>query len=66
MEDYEDNDIGFVSAKQVMKLFEIQYRLRNLKAVRVDSTVRVLSQAEFLVKREIRFPNSGTASMAFI
>ena len=30
----------------VRKLFEIQYRLRNLKALRVDSTVRVLSQAE--------------------
>ena len=35
----------------VRKLLEIQYRLRNLKAVRVDSTVRVLSQAEFLCEK---------------
>ena len=35
----------------VRKLLEIQYRLRNLKAVRVNSTVRVLSQAEFLCEK---------------
>jgi hypothetical protein len=35
----------------VRKLLEIQYRLRNLKAVRVDSTVRVLSQAELFSKK---------------
>ena len=35
----------------VRQLLEIQYRLRNLKTVRVDSTVRVLSQAEFLCEK---------------
>jgi len=29
----------------VRKLLEIQYRLRNLQTIGVDSTVRVLSQA---------------------
>ena len=37
--------------KIVRKFLEIQYRLRNLQAIRVDSTVRVLSQAEFLSKK---------------
>ena len=35
----------------VRKLSQIQYRLRNLQAIGVDSTVRVLSQAEFLCKK---------------
>ena len=35
----------------VRKLLEIQYRLRNLKTVRVDGTVRILSQAEFLCEK---------------
>jgi hypothetical protein len=38
------------------KLLEIQYRLRNLKAVRVNSTVRVLSQAEFLCEKGNTIP----------
>ena len=35
----------------VRKLLEIQCRLRNLQAVIVDRTVRVLSQAEFLCEK---------------
>ena len=35
----------------IRQLLEIQYRLRNLKTVRVDSTVRILSQAEFLCEK---------------
>lgn len=42
--------------KFVRKLLEILYRLRNLKAIRVDSTVRVLSQAEFLCKKRKAVP----------
>ena len=40
----------------VRQLLEIQYRLRNLKTVRVDSTVRVLSQAEFLCEKGNTIP----------
>ena len=35
----------------VRKLLKIQDRLRDLQAIGVDSTVRVLSQAEFLSKK---------------
>ena len=35
----------------VRKFLEIQYRLRNLQAIGVDRTVRVLSQAEFLSEK---------------
>jgi len=35
----------------VRKLFQMQYRLRNLQAIGVDGTVRILSQAEFLSKK---------------
>ena len=37
--------------KIVRKFLKIQYRLRNLQAIGVDSTVRVLSQTEFLCKK---------------
>ena len=37
--------------KIVRKFLEIQYRLRNLQAIRVDSTVRVQSQVEFLCEK---------------
>jgi len=42
----------------VRKLLEIQYRLRNLQTIGVDSTVRVLSQAEFLSKKR-KFRSAG-------
>ena len=35
----------------VRKLSQIQYRLRNLQTIGVDSTVSVLSQTEFLCKQ---------------
>ena len=37
--------------KIVRKLLKIQYRLRNSQAIGVDSTVRILSQAEFLCEK---------------
>ena len=43
--------IDICLCKIVRELLKIQYRLRNLQAIRVDSTVRVLSQAEFLSKK---------------
>ena len=43
--------IDICLCKFVRQLLEIQYRLRNLQTVGVDSTVRVLSQAEFLSKK---------------
>ena len=43
--------IDICLCKIVRKLLKIQYRLRNLQAIGVDSTVRVLSQAEFLSKK---------------
>lgn len=43
--------IDICLCKIVRMLLKIQYRLRNLQAIGVDSTVRVLSQAEFLSKK---------------
>lgn len=43
----------------VRKLLEIQCRLRNLQAVIVDRTVRVLSQAEFLSKQRYTVSEFG-------
>ena len=43
--------IDICLCKIVRKLLKIQYRLRDLQAIGVDSTVRVLSQAEFLCKK---------------
>ena len=42
--------IDICLCKIVRELLEIQYRLRNLKAIRIDRTVRILSQAEFFWK----------------
>jgi len=43
--------IDICLCKIVRELLKIQYRLRNLQAIGVDGTVRVLSQAEFLSKK---------------
>jgi hypothetical protein len=48
----------------VRKLFQMQYRLRNLQAIGVDGTVRILSKRSFLVKSEMRSPYPGTVSIA--
>ena len=45
--------------KAVRNLFEIQYRLRNLQAIGVDSTIRVLSQAEFFSEKRNAVPEFG-------
>ena len=43
--------IDICLGKFVGKLSQIQYRLRNLQTIGVDSTVSVLSQTEFLCKQ---------------
>lgn len=43
--------IDICLCKIVRELLKIQYRLRNLQAIGVDGTVRILSQAEFLSKK---------------
>ena len=43
--------IDICLCKIVRELLKIQYRLRNLQAIGVDRTVRILSQAEFLSKK---------------
>ena len=43
--------IDICLCKIVRKLLKIQDRLRDLQAIGVDSTVRVLSQAEFLSEK---------------
>ena len=43
--------IDICLSKVIRKLLEIQYRLRNLQAIGVDRTVRILSQAEFFSEK---------------
>ena len=50
----------------VRKLLEIQCRLRNLQAVIVDRTVRVLSQAEFLSKQQYTVSEFGNNFNRFV
>ena len=47
--------------KFVGKLPQIQYRLRNLQTIGVDSTVSVLSQTEFLCKQRYAFLKFGNS-----
>ena len=43
--------VNIFLGKVIRKLAKIQHSLRDLQAIGVDSTVRVLSQAEFLCKK---------------
>ena len=47
--------------KIVRKFLEIQYRLRNLQAIRVDRTIRILCKAEFLSKKRNTLPEFGNS-----
>ena len=46
----------------VRQLFKIQHSLRDFQFVIIDSTVRVLSQAEFLSKQRYTLPEFGYSS----
>lgn len=55
----------------VRELVKIQYGLGNLQAVVIDSTIRVLSQAEFLCKKrnsffEFRNGLNGLVQISFV
>ena len=57
--------------KIVRKFVEIHYRLGDFQAIRVDSTVRVLSQAEFLSEKrnsffEFRNGLNGLVQISFV
>ena len=53
--------IDILLSEFVRQFLQIQYRLGDFKAVRVDGTVRILSQAEFLSKQRYAFPESGNS-----
>ena len=56
--------IDICLSETVRKFSQIQYRLRDLQAIGVDRTVRVLSQAEFLSeKRTDAKPSAIQASL---
>ena len=58
--------IDICLCKIVRELLKIQYRLRNLQAVGVDRTVRILCETQFFskVNSDMRSSNLGTASIA--
>ena len=53
--------IDICLCKIVRELLKIQYRLRNLQAIGVDSTVRVLRETQFFSKQRNAFLKFGNS-----